>query len=319
MNILVTGAVGFVGQHLMQHLRDTYPKARLHGVVIAPPGDGALPANYHTLDLRDPAAVAALIDGISFTHVYHLAAQANVARSHDHPWETLENNIRMQVNLLEAIRHAGAPARLLIISSGEVYGTDANSVAPPDENAPLRPTSPYSVSKVAQDLLGLQYHLAHQLPIMRARPFNHLGPGQALGFVAPDFAMQVARIEAGLQEPVMRVGSLDSERDFTDVRDIVRAYQLIMDYGVPGEAYNVASGHTHRIGEILEILCSLATTPISVSQDPARIRPGKTGKSWGDAAKLRESLGWSPQVPLESTLADVLNDWRARVKLEQLT
>ncbi len=319
MNILVTGAVGFVGQHLMQHLRDMYPEARLHGVVIAPPGDGALPANYHTLDLRDPAVVAALIDGIAFTHIYHLAAQANVARSHDHPWETLENNIRMQVNLLEAIRHASTPARLLIISSGEVYGTDANSSTPPDETAPLRPTSPYSVSKVAQDMLGLQYHLAHQLPIMRARPFNHLGPGQALGFVAPDFAMQVARIEAGLQEPVMHVGSLDSERDFTDVRDIVRAYQVIMDYGIPGEAYNVASGHTRRIGEILETLCSLATTPITVTQDPARMRPGKPGKSWGDATKLRETLGWAPQIPLETTLADVLNDWRARVKLEQLT
>lgn len=319
MNILITGAVGFVGQHLMQHLRKVSPEARLHGVVIAPPGEGALPAHYHTLDLRDPAAVAALIDGIPFSRVYHLAAQANVARSHDHPWETLENNIRMQVNLLEAIRHTQAPPRLLIISSGEVYGTDASGEAPPDETSPLRPTSPYSVSKVAQDMLGLQYHLAHQLPIMRARPFNHLGPGQALGFVAPDFAMQIARIEAGLQDPVMRVGSLDSERDFTDVRDIVSAYQLIMDRGIPGEAYNVASGRTRRIGELLEILCKLSTTHITINQDQSRLRPGKPGKSWGDATKLRETTGWSPQIPLETTLSDVLNDWRARVKLEQLT
>ncbi|MFN8529956.1 MAG: GDP-mannose 4,6-dehydratase [Anaerolineae bacterium] len=314
MIILVTGAGGFVGQHLLRHLAATHPGAELHGAVIQPLDGQYVPASYHVLDLRSPAAVTELFQQLMPTHLYHLAAQANVARSYDLPLETLENNILVQVNVLEAVRALPKPPRTVIISSGEIYGTDHAGEQPLDENAPLRPSSPYGVSKVTQDMLGLQYYISYKLSIMRARPFNHLGPGQNLGFVAPDFAMQIARIEAGLQEPVMHVGSLSAERDFTDVRDIVRAYRLIMETGEAGQAYNVATGSTTSIKQVLDTLLQLSETPIEVRVDVNRIRPGSSHKSWGDSTRLRHTTGWEPEIRLEQTLKDVLDDCRQRVK-----
>lgn len=312
MRILITGIGGFVGRHLTAHVLAQSPDAEVHGAVIAP--EHAIPqAECHVVDLKEEAALHDVIQRVRPDHIYHLAAQASVKRSFEDPWETLENNIRAQLNLITACLKLETPPRLLIVSSGEIYGAETTSDTPPNEDAPLCPSNPYSVSKVAQDMLGLQYYLSHKLPIMRARPFNHLGPGQRLGFVAPDFALQVARIEAGLQAPVMRVGSLSAERDFTDVRDIVRAYALIMERGNPGDAYNIASGKWVTIRYLLDVLLGYSATSIQVETDTARLRPSGTNRSWGDASHLRRVTGWQPHIPIEQTLYDVLTEFRQQV------
>ncbi len=320
MRVLITGAGGFVGGHLVRHLRETIPQIELHGTML--PGMSAGTAandsiEMHALDLCDFNAVSALFARIQPDQIYHLAALAAVARSFQFPWETLENNIHAQVNILEAMRQLDSPPRMVLVSSGEIYGADQNISRPLDENAPFRPNNPYSVSKVTQDMLGFQYAISYNLPIMRARPFNHLGPGQNLGFVAPDFALQIAEIEAGKRDPIIRVGSLTAERDFTDVRDVVRAYRLMMEYGTPGEAYNVASGKMYTIQLVLDTLLRHANVPITVQPDPARMRPHSAPRTWGDASRLRGVTGWQPEIPLETTLLDVLNDFRQRIAAAQ--
>ncbi|MDX2160762.1 MAG: GDP-mannose 4,6-dehydratase [bacterium] len=316
MNVLITGAGGFVGQHLIQQLLASAPQHTIHGTVLrsAPAASAAHPVQYHQVDLRHDRAVDALVQAIQPNQVYHLAAQANVARSFEQPWETLENNIRTQITLFEALRALPKPPRIVLVTSGEIYGTHAAAEGPFDESAPFQPSNPYSVSKVTQDMLGFQYWHTYQLPVLRARPFNHLGPGQNLGFVAPDFAMQIARIEAGLQAPVMHVGTLTAERDFTDVRDIVRAYLLIMAHGEPGAAYNVATGTACTVRHLLDVLLGMADVAIDVQTDPTRVRPGSAPKSWGDSSRLRIATGWQPALSLEQTLRDVLNDCRQRVQ-----
>ena len=234
----------------------------------------------------------------------------------DDPWETLENNIRAELNIFLACARLGLSPRIVIVSSAEIYGAVSRDALPLSESAAIRPTNPYSVSKVAQDMLGLQYHLSHGLPIMRARPFNHIGPGQNARFVAPAFAMQIAKIEAGRQEPCILVGNLDAKRDFTDVRDIARAYRLIAERGRPGEAYNVASGEACSIRSLLETLLDLSDEDIAVAVDPGRLRPVDVPEIRGDAAKLRRDTGWTPSYELARTLQDVLDDCRARVRGE---
>jgi GDP-4-dehydro-6-deoxy-D-mannose reductase len=201
----------------------------------------------------------------------------------------------------------------LVVGSGEEYGSVTPDQAPIDETLPLRPASPYSVSKVAQDMLGLQYFLSHNLSIVRVRPFNHIGPGQSQRFVAPAFAAQIAAVEAGQQERVIYVGNLKAKRDFTDVRDVVRAYYLLLTCGQPGEVYNVGTGQAHSIRELLDILLSLTDEPIEVQTDPTLFRPVEVPIVVCDPAKLQAATGWIPQIPFEQSLADVLNDWRERV------
>jgi GDP-4-dehydro-6-deoxy-D-mannose reductase len=312
---LITGADGFAGKHLSQELIRADAALELHGTKFGEVSGLFPQIAYHTLDLREEQAVASLIAVVEPDSVYHLAAEANVGQSYTTAWSTLENNVHAQLNLILACLSHNLKPRMLIISSGDIYG-DGLFEAPAAEDHPLRPPNPYSVSKVTQDMLALQYHISHQLPIMRARPFNHLGPGQSLGFVAPDFAMQIARIEAGQQEPVMHVGSLTAERDFSDVRDVVRAYRLIMERGTPGEAYNIASGRTCTIQQMLDLLLSYSSADIKVEVDPARLRPGSVSKSWGDASRMRAATGWQPTIPLEQTLLDVLEDCRQRVQTQ---
>jgi GDP-4-dehydro-6-deoxy-D-mannose reductase len=237
-----------------------------------------------------------------------------VSRSFEAAWETLENNIRAQLNVIQACLDVPAPPRLLVVSSGEIYGAADATHLPSNEDTPLRPSSPYSVSKVTQDMLGLQYFLSHKLPILRVRPFNHLGPGQSEGFVAPDFAMQIARIEAGSQPPRVMVGNLTTQRDFTDVRDVTRAYRLIMERGTPGDVYNIASGKTYSMDDVLAILLNLTNVQVEVCQDDGRLRRGSIPILWGDASHLRAVTGWEPTIPLEQTLLDVLDDCRERVR-----
>ncbi len=313
MQILITGADGFAGQHLIRALNSADSVDQLHGTTFRDLASPPPNVTYHKLDLRDERAVTRLIGDLRPQQIYHLAALANVGQSYEAVWSTLENNIRAELNLILACVTTELRSRLLVISSGDIYG-DRKNDQPAREDTPLCPTNPYSVSKVTQDMLALQYHLSNDLPILRARPFNHTGPGQKRGFVAPDFAYQIAQIEAGLQEPVMKVGSLSAERDFSDVRDVVRAYALIMAQGTPGEAYNIASGITHTVQELLNILLSFSSAKIGISTDTARLRPHSISRTWGDAAKLRAETGWQPTIPFEQTLSDVLDDYRQRVQ-----
>jgi GDP-4-dehydro-6-deoxy-D-mannose reductase len=314
LRVLITGIGGFVGGHLSRHILNIIPQVEIHGTILPgstePPFDDCL---YHAIDLRNEAEAYKLISAIQPDHIYHLAAQASVKRSFENPWQTLENNILSQLNVINACLTANIQPRILIISSGEIYGAIPPEALPIREDTPLAPSSPYSVSKVAQDMLGLQYFLSHHLPIMRARPFNHLGPGQSEGFVAPDFAMQIARIEAGEQQPLLRVGDLSAQRDFTDVRDIVRAYQLIIAKGKPGDVYNVASGKAHSIQYLLESLLKHSAVPIEIQVDQSRMRPSHIPILLGDSTQLRQATGWEATIPFEQTLLDVLNDCRQRI------
>jgi GDP-4-dehydro-6-deoxy-D-mannose reductase len=318
VRILITGVGGFVGGHLSQYILRHTPQAELHGTIIAPHEAAHLSGfTCHLVELRDSQATLELIDQIQPDHIYHLAAQAFVPRSFENPWETLENNILAQLNVIQACLNLDLRPRMVIVSSAEIYGVVQPHELPLTEESPFRPTSPYSVSKVTQDMLGLQYYLSHRMPIMRARAFNHLGPGQNQRFVAPDFAMQISRIEAGQQPPEIYVGDLSAQRDFTDVRDVVRAYCLIMERGVPGEVYNVASGKAYSIQMLLETLLKHSSANIRVVVDSARIRPTEIPVLRGDATRLYKATGWQPQISFEQTLLDVLNDCRERVQQER--
>ena len=313
MRVLITGAGGFVGNHLAAHLSQAVANAQLFGATLFE-SETIHPAisGNRLIDLKDYAQARDLLADCRPDAVYHLAAQAFVPRSFEAPWETLENNILSQLNITRACLELNLRPRILIVSSAEIYGQVSADQLPLDENCAIRPTNPYSVSKVAQDLLGLQYYLSHGLPIMRARPFNHIGPGQNGRFVAPAFAMQIANIEEGRRRAVINVGNLTAKRDFTDVRDIVRAYRLIIEKGRPGEAYNVASGLAYSIRRLLDILLGLSAIDIEVQVDPARLRPVDVPEIRGDSAKLRRDTGWQPSLTFEETLKDVLADCRRR-------
>jgi len=264
-------------------------------------------------DLRDPEGVCTLVDEVQPDYIFHLAAQSFVPTSFADPWDTLENNIRAELNLLEAVRRSGREVWVLVVGSNEEYGAPEPGELPQTEESPLRPNSPYAVSKVAQDFLGLQYHLAYGMPIVRVRPFNHTGPGQSPRFVVPAFASQIARIEAGTQEPVVKVGNLDAARDFSDVRDIVRAYHLAVTQGEPGEVYNLASGRPQSVRGLLETLLSYSQVEIQVERDPERYRPVDVPVVYGSAEKFRRQTGWQPLIPFEQTLRDTLEYWRKQV------
>lgn len=315
MRVLITGAGGFVGNHLSAHLCQARKDAQLFGTTLFE-SESVHPAITENLliDLKDYVQARDLLAACRPDAIYHLAAQAFVPRSFEDPWETLENNILAQLNILRACLKLKLCPRILIVSSAEIYGEVSAEQLPLDEDSAIRPTNPYSVSKVAQDMLGLQYYLSHDLPIMRARPFNHIGPGQNGRFVAPAFAMQIASIEEGQREAVINVGNLTAKRDFADVRDIVRAYRLIIEKGQPGEAYNVASGRAYSIRQLLEILLGLSEIDIDVRVDPARLRPVDVPEIRGDSSKLRRDAGWRPSLSFEETLQDVLTDCRRRAQ-----
>lgn len=315
MHVLITGATGFVGTYLRQQVL-ARAGWQLTGTTFpdAPPTPAHPQEHFVYLDLRQAESVRALLAEQRPDAIIHLAAQSHVPTAYKDPWGTLENNIRGQLNLLEACVALELKPRFLVIGSGEEYGRDAPEAMPLREEHPLRPENPYSVSKVAQDVLGYQYFISYGIPVIRMRPFNHVGPGQSPRFVLPAFAQQVARIEAGLQEPVLRVGNLSPARDFTDVRDVVRAYVLALLHGRPGEVYNVCSGTARTIQSLINRLLELARTPISVEIDPERYRPADVPTIFGSAEKLRQATGWEPEIPFEQTVQDVLNEWRSSLQ-----
>ena len=315
MRALVTGSAGFVGRHLINFLLQE-TELEIVGTIYRrhpqPPYTSPR-IQLEQLDLRDEAAVAEILARWRPDVIFHLAGQSNVPVSWQHPWPTFDQNVHTQINLFRGIMAAQLTPRILIVGSGEEYGAIDPEDLPINEQAPLRPLSPYAVSKVTQDLLGWQYHRSHQIQAIRVRPFNHIGPGQSELFVASSFARQIAMIEAGLQEPVLRHGNLEARRDFTDVRDVVRAYWLIINQGAPGDVYNVGSGRAVSIQHLLDILLSMSRVPIRTETDPARMRPSDTPIIVCDPSKLQQTTHWQPQIPLEQTLADILNDWRAKI------
>ncbi|NPA91488.1 MAG: GDP-mannose 4,6-dehydratase [Chloroflexi bacterium] len=314
MRALITGVAGFAGSHLADYLV-THTDYEVWGVVRRTRWRVAhLQDRIHlvTCDLTNQVATSRMIDNVRPDLVFHLAADARVGASWHHPWQTYEANLRAQLSLLEALVTTKQQAHVLIVGSNEAYGKPVR--LPVDEDHPFRPVTPYGVSKAAQDLMGLQYHLAFDLPVVRVRPFNHIGPRQSQGFVCADFASQVARIEAGLQEPVIRVGNLSARRDFTDVRDVARAYHLALTQGHVGDVYNVGSGEAHAIQEILDILLRASRVPIRVEVDPKRLRPSDVPEVRCDAGKLRSHTGWEPTIPFETSVLDTLEDWRRRVR-----
>jgi GDP-4-dehydro-6-deoxy-D-mannose reductase len=312
---LITGATGFVGTHLVHYLETAEANASIVGTTLHPVPDRGR-VRFVECDLLKEARVEELIHSVQPAYVVHLAGQANVQAAFHNPWPTFEANLRPLVYLLEACRKLPMPPRILVITSAEVYGAVPADAMPITEQTPLSPANPYSVSKAAQDLLAQQYAMSYQMPIIRARPFNHIGPGQSEGFVATAFAMQIARIEAGLQPPQIRVGNLHTQRDFTDVRDIVRAYHLLLTHGAAGEAYNIASGTSITIASLLDMLLALSKVTVDVIVDTERLRPTDISVLSASCDKLRRITHWQPTYPLEQTLKDVLDDCRRRVKTQ---
>ncbi len=319
MDVLITGAGGFVGGHLLSHLSQT-TDFTLHGTLIdlseKRPSLVALCPDLWPLDLRDPAAVYDLLKTLRPERIYHLAGQAYVPRSFEDPWETLETNIRATLNILQAVRDLNLPARVLSVGSAEIYGAVRPDQLPLTEEAPFKPSSPYSVSKAAQDMLTLQYALAHHLFTIRMRPFNHIGPGQNNRFAVSNWASQIAEVELGKREPVVYVGDLSAARDFTDVRDVVRAYCLALEKGEPGGVYHVCTGQAHTMQSILDTLISMSKVPIEVRFDPQRLRPADIPVMVGDYGRLRDRTGWKPEIPIEQSLRDVLDGWRQQISAE---
>lgn len=296
MRALVTGATGFVGPHLVAHLRAS--------------GDDVVGLDDGVVEVCDPAAVTDWIGGHRPEVVYHLAGWADVGGSWAAPQQAFRVNAEGTLNVLQAALDAGC-GRVLVVSSADVYGIVDEADLPITEEHPLRPVSPYAVSKVAADYLGLQAWLGRRLEVVRVRAFNHLGPGQSDRFVAPAIASRIAANERDGGDEVP-VGNLAARRDVTDVRDVVRAYRLLAGSGAPGEAYNVCSGADVAISDLADRLLALATRPMRLVVDPERHRPVDVPVLRGDRTKLERATGWAPEIPLAQTLADVLDDWRAR-------
>lgn len=315
MKLLVTGVGGFVGGHLLEFLRAEHPEVEVHGLV-RPHGSAPEPAagvKVQEADLNDPAAVEAVVDAVRPDRVVHLAGQSSVQISWLDPGGTLRTNLLGLVHLLDALRkHSPAP-RVLVVGSAEEYGMVEPKDLPLREDAPLHPASPYAVSKVAQGLLALQYGGPSGVRVVRTRTFHHTGPRRGEAFAESSFARQIAEIETGRQEPVLLVGNLQAVRDYTDVRDVVRAYWALLERGEAGEVYNVCSGQGLPMRRLLETLVALAGVSVDVRVDPGRLRPSDVPALVGDPTKLRRATGWEPRVPLEKTLRDLLADWRERV------
>jgi GDP-4-dehydro-6-deoxy-D-mannose reductase len=316
MRLLITGITGFVGSHMTEY-------ALAQGAAVF--GSSRWRSRTENIehlraqikliecDLRDLAAVRSLLEVAEPTHVVHLAAQSFVGASWQMPAETLSTNIISQVNLLEGIRRLTPAPRFLVVGTSEEYGLVHPDELPIRETNPLRPLSPYAVSKVAQDMMGYQYFMSYGLPIIRTRAFNHDGPRRGEVFVTSNFAKQVAEIEAGLREPIIFVGDLKPRRDFSDVRDIVRGYWRLLERGEPGEVYNLCSGRSWAIQQVLDFLLEQSRVKgIAVERDPARLRPSDVMVLEGDASKIRKATGWEVETPFERTLKDLLAYWRQR-------
>jgi GDP-4-dehydro-6-deoxy-D-mannose reductase len=315
--VLITGATGPVGSFLADYLltlpevevhiykrwrSDTRPIQQLFGRVT-----------FHEGDIEDPFAVATAVRDAAPDRIYHLAAQSYPSASWDAPITTLRTNVEGTINLLEAVRTHAPQARVHIAGSSAEYGWVTPDEVPIAETRRLRPASPYGVSKVTQELLGLQYHDSYRLHVVITRSFNHVGPRQGDRCSIQTFCQQMSQIEAGRQSPVLQVGNLEARRDFTHVADVARALWLLLDHGEPGTVYNLCSGTATRIGDIVDLVRAQGRAPVEVQVDPARLRPSDEPILQGDNSRLRAATGWAPQIGMEQIVAELLEYWRSQI------
>jgi len=314
---LITGYDGFVGPYLAEHLLAR--ERRVFGTIYK--GLRDIPPHPCTekglqkrvailpVDLVDYEDVCRIIDKVKAEEVYHLAGISHVPTSWDKPLHTFSTNVMGTLNLLEAVRQSGRQVRVLVVSSAEVYGRPDPENLPTRESAPLRPDNPYAASKAALDILAFQWSKYPGMHVVRVRPFSHTGPGQSPNFVCPGFASQMAAISRGLMPPVIQVGDLSVRRDFTDVRDVVRAYRLVLEKGASGEVYNVCSGKSRSIRSILNTLKSFSDKRIRVETDPLKLRPSDVRITLGSSAMLIKATHWRPEIPFSRTLRDLYDYW----------
>jgi GDP-4-dehydro-6-deoxy-D-mannose reductase len=320
LRALITGATGFAGSHLAEYLV-AHTDLEVWGTDISS-NDRNIAHIKENLqfvvgDMSEPAVASGILSQVQPDYIFHLAAQAFVPQSWSDPWDTIANNVRAELNILQTLVDSGPSTKVLIAGSADEYGMIRPDELPITETTPLRPYNPYAVSKVAQDLLGYQYFASHGLPVVRVRPFNHIGPRQSPAFVTSDFAKQIAEIELALREPKLHVGNLDARRDFTDVRDMVQAYFLALERGEPGEVYNLGAERAYSIEQVLDMLLGLSDAEIEVVQDTTRLRPSDVPVVVSDCSKFRQSTGWRPTVSMEDSLRDILDYWRERVREDQ--
>lgn len=318
MNILITGITGFAGSHLAEFILEHHPEVEVCGIMrwrsrMDNIRDIQNRIRLFEADIKDPVSLKAVLAEVRPERIFHLAAQSFVPASWKLPSETFAINALGQINLFEAMREAAPDARIQIAGSSEEYGLVYENETPMKENNPLRPLSPYAVSKVAQDLLGYQYFKSYGLRVVRTRGFNHTGPRRGDVFVTSSFAKQVAEAEKGLREPAIHVGNLEAKRDFTDVRDMARAYWLSLEACEDGEVYNIGSGRAWSVRQVLDILLGLTKTKLAVRTDPERLRPSDVPILLADTSKFAAATGWKTTIPFEKTLEDLLNYWRAVV------
>lgn len=314
---LITGITGFVGSHLAELLLDkgyeVYGTVR-HRSRMENIEHLADRLKLVETELTDSHSTFSAISKIEPEYIFHLAGQSFVLTSWHAPQETVMINTIGTLNVLEAVRRAKIDSRIQVCGSSEEYGRVLPDEVPIKETNPLRPLSPYGVSKVAEDMFGVQYHKSYGMKTVVTRAFNHTGPRRGDVFATSNFAKQIVMIEKGKQKPVIRHGNLDAKRDFTDVRDTVKAYELSLQKGKFGEEYNICSGKTITMQRVLEILLSFSNVKITTEQDPERMRPSDVEILQGDYSKFKAATGWEPKIPFEQTMEDLLNYWRENIK-----
>lgn len=318
MNILITGITGFAGSHLADYILKNHSEHKVFGIVR---WRSRMDNVAHILDkitlveadLKDQVSLRKCIAEIRPDRIFHLAAQSFVPTSWICPAETFAINSIGEINLFEAVLSLKLSPRIQIAGSSEEYGFVHPYEVPMKETNPLRPLSPYAVSKVAQDLLAYQYHKSYGLETVRTRGFNHTGPRRGDVFICSNFAKQIAEIEKELKDPVIRVGNLDAQRDFTDVRDIVRAYWLSLEKGESGDVYNIGTGRAITMREMLDMLLPLSSSSVRIEIDPSRLRPSDVPILLSDSSKFRALTGWKPEIPFQKTLQDLLDYWREKI------
>ncbi len=306
MRCLITGMAGFVGRHLAETLRQGSHEC----AGFDHPGAKRPDAECSGLDILDAGTLDDFISQVRPEKVFHLAAQSGVGRSWKDPETTFRINVIGTINLLESVKRHSPSARVLLVSSGEVYGSPRPDAGPLTEDDEPAPRNPYALSKLAAEQYADLYRRVHGLDLIRVRPLGHTGPGQPRGFAAPDFASQVAAIEKGKQEPVMRTGNLDARREFMDVRDVVRAYSLVMEKGESGEVYNLASGKLYSVREMLDLMLEIAGIDVRIEKDPGLFRPVDMEPLKLDASRLARVTGWKPEFDLRRTISDLLDYYR---------
>ena len=315
MRILITGISGFVGPYLARHIAKTAPEAEIWGLVwAADPAKASSSVQLVDGDLTDISTLTTALNQVRPEIIFHLAAASSVASSWDHPGRFLEINAVGTVNLLEVARGLDPDTRVVVSSSAEVYGAVPTDQQPITEDSPLEPLSPYAASKAAQDLLTAQYYRGYGMPTIRLRLFHHTGPRRPTQFVASSFAHQIARIEQGLDPPRLAVGNLEAVRDFTDVRDIARAYWLAATRGMPGAAYNVCSSSATSIRHVLDMLLAHSEVDVEVEVDPNRLRAADIPRLVGDHSRFSDATDWQPEIPLAKTFGDLLDWWRQNLE-----